>query len=224
MKFRRGTVKERRRRTLPSAAIKKAECIYLRLREALVTPLRRHVCHEEAACVTSKRYASSFPFLSFTISPPSSPTHPPFVLFATFPGNGRNSRNRARGTGATRHQIHRDRLSRGLTNTTARVNTLFFLHSYLPSRRLSLKLPSDYLPPVRTVEIPSWLTAGSSIRRETGRMTSRSWKKAPNRSSACGELHSAIDQSERCEVMRERRGSACNFTAECSAVLDTIHV
>lgn len=105
-------------------AVGKADCIYLRSKKTVMTPLCRHVRHEGAACVMSK--CVLFLFFSLALSPPPSPL---LVLFFTFPGNGRNRADLESGSRGslrtTRRQIHRDRLSRGFTNTTTRATTHF---------------------------------------------------------------------------------------------------
>lgn len=102
------------------AAVRKAECIYLRSKKIVVTPLRRHVRHEGAACVMSKHILFLFFFQSRCLPPPFIP-----LLPSGKRPKSRGSRIRL-AVRTTRRQIHRDRLSRGFTNTTARANTLLF--------------------------------------------------------------------------------------------------
>lgn len=94
VKFQRGTA----RGGEASPAVRRAECIYLRSKKTVVTPLHRHVRHEGAACVTSERSAP--PFLFPSRSPAPRPVLPSLFHLA---GNTAVIRggSRIRGDGST---------------------------------------------------------------------------------------------------------------------------
>lgn len=115
---------------------------------------------EGAACVTSERSA---PLFSLHFPLPFAPPRPRRECRRT-PAGGISSpgpRDRTDSTPNSPRSI--------VTRFHADTAALFFLSSLAPP----LPAPSGYLPPVRTVVIPSSDTAGSGIRRETGRATSR---------------------------------------------------